>query len=135
MPPGPPSPASMPTSRNTSSSGAPKRIAIRLDRMPASTSRLPSRMAILTVSSEVMRESLAVYNRASRRTISENSSSSKRHLIATLERENLARLVGRGDLVAEAFEDLAHLRDLLGIRFGELAGADPQRVLHADANV
>ena len=39
MPPGPPSPASMPTRRKTSSNGAPKRSATRLDRMPASTSR------------------------------------------------------------------------------------------------
>src|SRR6185437_2939163 len=135
MPPGPPSPASTPTKRNTSSSGAPKRSAIRLDSMPASTSRLPSRMAILIVSSEAMRESLAVYSRGSRRTISENSSRSKRHLISALERKNLARLVGRRDLVAKAFENLAHLRDLLGVRLGEPAGADPERILHADAHV
>ena len=48
MPPGPDSPASMPTSRKTSSSGAPKRSATRLDMMPASTSSAPSRMAMLT---------------------------------------------------------------------------------------
>src|SRR6266849_406634 len=54
MPPGPASPASMPTIRNTSSSGAPNRIATRLDMMPASTSSAPSRMPILMVSSEAM---------------------------------------------------------------------------------
>src|SRR5437879_5100713 len=52
MPPGPASPASMPTIKNTSSSGAPKRIAMRLDRMPANTSSAPSRMPMLTASRE-----------------------------------------------------------------------------------
>ena len=46
--PGPASPASMPISRNTSSSGAPKRSASRLDRMPAMTRTAPRRMAMLT---------------------------------------------------------------------------------------
>ena len=40
--------------RNTSSSGAPKRIAMRLDRMPVSTRSAPSRMAMLTASSSAM---------------------------------------------------------------------------------
>ena len=54
MPPRPDSPASMPTRRNTSSSGAPKRSATRLDMMPASTSTAPNRMVMLTVSSDAM---------------------------------------------------------------------------------
>ena len=43
------------------------------------------------------------------------------HPVAALELEDLARLVGRGDLEAEALDDLARRRDLLGVRFGELA--------------
>src|SRR5262245_3205003 len=54
MPPGPESPASMPTRRNTNRSGAPKRMATRLDRMPASTSSAPSRIMMLTASRAAM---------------------------------------------------------------------------------
>ena len=42
MPPGPDSPASMPTNRKASSNGAPNRNATRLDMMPNSTSSEPS---------------------------------------------------------------------------------------------
>src|SRR5262249_52804597 len=49
--PGPASPAIMPTIRNTRSSGAPKRIATKLDMMPARTRTAPSRMPMLIVSS------------------------------------------------------------------------------------
>src|SRR5579872_3685091 len=45
----------MPMMRNTSSSGAPKRSASRLDRMPAMTRTAPSRMAMLTESREAMK--------------------------------------------------------------------------------
>src|SRR5689334_12449325 len=45
----------MPIARNTSSSGAPKRSASRLDRMPAITKTAPRRMAMLTASREVMK--------------------------------------------------------------------------------
>src|SRR5262249_8361929 len=55
MPPMPDSPASMPTRRKTSSNGAPKRNAIRLDMMPASTSTAPNRIVRLTVSIVSMR--------------------------------------------------------------------------------
>src|SRR3954465_7710228 len=44
----------MPTSKNTSSNGAPKRSAIRLDMMPASTSTAPNRMVRLTESIDAM---------------------------------------------------------------------------------
>src|SRR3977135_3909138 len=54
MPPGPLSPASMPRIRNTSSSGAPNRIATRLDMMPASTNSEPSRMPMLSASRAAM---------------------------------------------------------------------------------
>src|SRR5215470_6828438 len=54
MPPGPESPASMPTTRNTNRSGAPKRMATRLDRMPVSTSSAPSRIVMLTASRAAM---------------------------------------------------------------------------------
>src|SRR5580700_11282729 len=52
----------MPRIRNTSRSGAPNRIATRLDRMPASTRSAPSRMPILTVS----REAIALTDRTHR---------------------------------------------------------------------
>src|SRR4051812_47914100 len=35
------------------------------------------------------------------------------HLVAALEREDLARIIRRGDLEPQSFQDLAHLRDLL----------------------
>src|SRR6187402_367593 len=57
------------------------------------------------------------------------------HLVAALERKNLARLVGAGDLQSQSFQDLPDLLDLLGVALGELARPDPERVLHADANV
>src|SRR5512139_971855 len=131
MPPGPPSPASMPTSKNTSSSGAPKRSAIRLDRMPARTSRLPSRMAILTVSSEPIARISCVYRKVSRaqeqrQTLPLLNGSSNLDLVAALEREDFTRLVRLRDFRPEAFEDLAYIGDLLGIGFGQLAGADPK---------
>src|SRR3954468_12967482 len=44
----------MPTTRNTSSRGAPKRVATRLDMMPASTRSAPSRMPMLSVSRRVI---------------------------------------------------------------------------------
>src|SRR6516165_10967984 len=56
----------------------------------------------------------------------------ERDLVGALEREDLARLVGRGDLEPQPFEDLARHADLVGIGGGELALADPQRVLEAD---
>src|ERR1041385_2489210 len=43
--------------RNTSSSGAPKRSASRLDRMPAITRTAPSKMAMLTESREAIEPS------------------------------------------------------------------------------
>ena len=55
MPPGPDSPASTPTARKISSSGAPNRSATRLDRMPVRTSTAPSRMTILIDSSAAIR--------------------------------------------------------------------------------
>src|SRR5215211_2846915 len=44
----------MPMNRNTSSNGAPKRSASRLDRMPAITRTAPRKMAMLTESREAM---------------------------------------------------------------------------------
>src|SRR6202008_750339 len=146
IPPGPPSPANMPTKRNTSSSGAPKRRAIRLDRMPARTSRLPSNIATLTVSSRAITRILRLYRTESRtqeqREIRRRWTQSpcesgelERHLVAALEREDFAGLVGIGDLQPKSLQDLAHLGDLLRIRFGEFPGADPERILHADADM
>ena len=57
------------------------------------------------------------------------------HLVAALEREDFARVVGRRDLQSQPFEDLPHLGDLLGVRLGELARADlsSMRTLIANA--
>src|SRR5207302_8330463 len=60
---------------------------------------------------------------------------SEADLVAALQLQHLAGVVRRGELEAEAFDDLPGPGDLLGIRFRQLAGADPQRVLQADADV
>src|SRR3954463_3639284 len=87
----------MPTARNTSSKGAPKRSAIRLDRMPASTSRLPSRIAKLIVSSApiVTRAITAICAKRERRLLDDQL-----HLSSRRER------IGGGQAVqhAEGFE-------------------------------
>src|SRR5688572_24153810 len=49
--------------------------------------------------------------------------------------EHLARVVRRGDREAEVFEHALRLRDLLGVRFGELPAADPKTVLKPDTHV
>src|SRR5262245_31256675 len=120
MPPGPPSPASTPTKRNTSNNGAPNRNAIRLDRMPVRTSRLPSNMARLTASSEPIARIPFRYRKVSRvqgqpETLPLLTGASKGHLVATLEREDFTGLVGCRDLKSEPFENLSYLGDLLGV--------------------
>src|SRR3954471_8845828 len=60
---------------------------------------------------------------------------SKIHAVAALELQDLAGLVRGRDLEAEALDDLARLHDLRRVRFGELAGPDPERVLEPDAHV
>ena len=50
----------------------------------------------------------------------------KRHLVAALERKDLARLIRAGDVQPKPFKDLAHLGDLLCIRFSELSRTDPE---------
>src|SRR6516165_11790206 len=60
---------------------------------------------------------------------------SERDLVSALELEDRACLVRGRDFEAKSFDDLARLRDLGGIRLGQLAGADPQRVLEADPHV
>ena len=49
--------------------------------------------------------------------------------------QDLARLVGRRDLQAEPLDDLARLRHLLGVDFGQPARADPQAVLEPDPDI
>src|SRR6476660_6100525 len=140
MPPGPPSPASMPTRRNTSSRGAPKRNAISLDRMPVRTSKLPSNMARLTASREPITRFSFRARKVSRgqeqpETLPLLKSGSKRHLVAALEREDFARLVRGCGLQPKTFENLAHLSDLLGVGLRKLACSDPEGILHADAHI
>src|SRR4029079_3284218 len=130
----------MPTRRKTSSKGAPKRNAIRLDRMPASTSKLPSKMTRLTLSSEPIARISLRYRKVSRATgqpqrSPQISKRSKCHLITALERQDFARLVRRGNLKPEALEDLANLCDLLRVGFAQFTGADPERILHPHPNV
>src|SRR4051812_48517440 len=60
---------------------------------------------------------------------------SKTDLVAALEPKDLAGVVGACDLGAKPLDDLAHLGDLFGARFGEFALADPQRILEPDADV
>src|SRR6266581_903904 len=57
------------------------------------------------------------------------------HPIRAFEPEQLPRFVRRGDLVAEILDDAADFGDLLSIAFGELARADIERVLKADAHI
>src|SRR6476620_4661143 len=137
MPPGPFSPAKTPTRRKTSSSGAPKRIAIRLDRMPARTSTLPSNMTRLTLSSYPIARISFCYRRVSRasgqpQTSPQAAKWSKRHLVAALERQDLTRFIGRRYFKPEALENLADLGHLLGVGFSQFPRADPERILHAD---
>src|SRR4029079_14524483 len=60
---------------------------------------------------------------------------SKTHAIGSLEAERSAGFVPRRNLVAKLLEDAADLRHLLGIALGELARADIERILEADAHV
>src|SRR4026207_1439741 len=121
----------MPTRRKTSSKGAPKRSAIRLDRMPASTSKLPSKMTRLTLSSEPIARISFCYRRVSRasgqpQTSPQTAKWSKRHLVAALEREDFTRFIVRLYVQPRSVEDLADLVHFLGIGFGQLSGADPE---------
>jgi hypothetical protein len=59
----------------------------------------------------------------------------KPHPVAALQAEPGAGFVGRGGLEGESFEDAADLRDLLGVRAGELALAEIDAVLEADPDV
>src|ERR1044072_9212064 len=63
------------------------------------------------------------------------TANSETHLAAALEHQDLARLVRGGDLQSQPLDDLPHLGDLRGVRLGELARADPERVLEADAHI
>ena len=59
----------------------------------------------------------------------------ERHLIGTFEREHLAGLIGRGDLVAEVLQDPPDLDDLLRIASGYLASAQVDAVLKPHTNI
>src|SRR5262245_14019616 len=50
---------------------------------------------------------------------------SERHLVAALQLQDFAGLVATCDVEAQAFDDLAHLADLLSVTARELARADP----------
>src|SRR3546814_14946116 len=53
---------------------------------------------------------------------------SKRHLVAPFQLKDVPCLVGRGDLLAKSFYNLAHLGDLFCISCGELTRPDQQAV-------
>src|SRR5487761_2395972 len=57
------------------------------------------------------------------------------HVLTALQREDLACFIGRCDLEAELLENSPDLRDLFGVRGGELAAADVKGVLETDADV
>src|ERR1700682_3511024 len=54
---------------------------------------------------------------------------------AAFELQDLARLVRSGNGEAHPLDDLPHGADLRGVRFGELAGSEPQAVLETDTHV
>src|SRR5262245_2569014 len=56
-------------------------------------------------------------------------------LVATLELEDLPRLIGRRDLQRQRFEDAADPADLVGIRFRQLTLAEIEAVFQADSHV
>src|SRR5690348_14599416 len=58
---------------------------------------------------------------------------SEAYAIAAFQLEDLARLLGRGDLETELLEDAADLRHLLGVRLCQRAPTDIQAVLQPDA--
>src|SRR5262249_55015380 len=60
---------------------------------------------------------------------------SELHAVGALEAEHVARFLRGRDLEAQLFGDAAYLGDLLGIALGELAGADIEAVLEADAHI
>src|SRR5262245_30024489 len=120
MPPGPFSPARTPTRRKTSNSGAPNRIATRLDRMPARTSTLPSKITRLTLSREPIARISFCYRRVSRasgqpQTSPQINNCSKCHLITALERQDFARLIGRRYFEPQTFQYLTNLGHLLRV--------------------
>jgi hypothetical protein len=60
---------------------------------------------------------------------------SERDLIAALEFQDLARLIGCRDVQSESFDDLSNLRYLIGVRWRELAGTDPEAVFQTHPHV
>src|SRR5215212_1169672 len=118
MPPGPPSPASIPRRRNTSSSGAPKRSATRLDMMPASTRTAPSRIAMLTVSSEAIADDYISARRNACRLWREMPLES--NFIRALQLKDFASVIGAGDFQPQPFNDLPRHPHLHGAGFREL---------------
>src|SRR6267143_3954141 len=66
---------------------------------------------------------------------SRKKNSLKSHIPRSFQLQHLARVVRRSDGEAELFENTARLRDLRGVRLGELPAAEPQAVLEADADI
>src|SRR5258705_88861 len=63
------------------------------------------------------------------------SALSERDVRAALEREDPPRVVGRGDLEPQPFDDLPHGADLRSIGFGKFACPEPKAVLEAHADI
>src|SRR5262245_6775337 len=61
--------------------------------------------------------------------------SSERDAIAALELEHRARVVGRRDLAAQAFDNPPHAPHLMRVGFREPARAVPERILEPDPHV
>src|SRR5689334_8819076 len=59
----------------------------------------------------------------------------KANLIAALQRQDFARIVGRGDLEPQTLDDPAHLSHLVGVRLGQSTPAEPEAVLEPNADV
>src|SRR5579862_4990638 len=61
--------------------------------------------------------------------------SSEANLVGALQLKHFAGVIRRGELEAEALDDLAGPFYLRRVRGCELAGADPERILEADAHI
>src|ERR1700689_3150068 len=60
---------------------------------------------------------------------------SEGYSVAALERQHLARFLGRRDFERQVFQDEADAPHLLRVRLGELALADIKRILEPDAHI
>jgi hypothetical protein len=56
------------------------------------------------------------------------------HAVAALELKDRARFIRRGDFEPQPLDNLARGAHVLGIVLGEMAGANPERILQPDTD-